>query len=186
MHHLLSTRSRLLALLAVLLTAAMAHAAPTHAHAAAVNQCNGNNCVTMAVTMADGKEVDNPVDPADEADEPDEDAVVHLVADTTDTSAYLAFYNWSLEVVDLNGNVYANCGANPRCEVFVWNDKDGQLFFQQTFVPDQKASPATPATGPYGSDGHTVQFAVRIVDGSGYVITQGSYGVVFDEGPGKD
>ena len=183
MHHLLSMRSRLLALLAVLLTVAMAHAAPTPTHAANAGACNGPNCVHLAVTMADGKEVDNPVDAADEADEPDEDAVVHLVADT---NANLSFNNWRLQIVDTNNNVYADCGANSRCEVFVWNDEDGQLFFQQSFVPDQKASPATPPNVPYGPDGHTVQFAGRVVDAGNNVVTQASYGVVFEEGLGKD
>jgi hypothetical protein len=182
MHHLLSMRSRLLALLAVLLTAAMAHATPTHA--AVVGSCNGSTCVTLTATMADGKEVRNPVKPADEADEPDEDEVVHLVANTN--VANLAAANWSLQIVDLNGNLYVNCGATQPCHVFAWNDEDGQLFFQQSFVPDQKASPATPLNGPYGPDGHTVQFAGRIVDAWGNVVTQASYGVVFKEGPDED
>jgi hypothetical protein len=56
-----------LPLLAVLLVAAVAHATPTRA--AVVVGCGGGACVNFMVTMADGKEVRNPVPPADEGDE---------------------------------------------------------------------------------------------------------------------
>ena len=133
--------------------------------------------------MADGKELRNPVDPADEADEPDADEVVHIVANT---NANLAFNNWRLQIVDLNGNLYADCGATQPCQVFVWNDEDGQLYFQQTFVPDQKAAPASPPNMPYNPDGHGVQLAVRVVDASGNVVVQDNFPVVFEKGPEKD
>ena len=181
MHQVVTPRSRLLALLALLLTAAVSHATP--AHAAIVGACKGPTCVTLTATMADGKEVDNPVESADDEDEPDEDEVVHLVATT---NANLAVHNWRLQLVDLNGNLYADCGTTQPCQVFVWNDEDGQLFFQQTFVPDHKASPATPAMLPYGPDEHTVQFAGRIVDARGHLVTQASFGVLFEEGSEED
>ena len=180
MHHLLSTHSRLLALLSLLLTVAVARAMP--AHAVTMQNCNGATCVNVIATMADGKELDNEVKAADEADEPDEDEVVHLVAN--------AFGNlppsWQLEIVDTNNNVYANCGTAARCEVFVWNDEDGQLLFQATYVPDQKAAPSRPGAVPYGPDRHTVTFAGRILDQFGQLVVQQNLAVVYEEGLDKD
>jgi hypothetical protein len=130
--------------------------------------------------MADGKELRNPVDPADEADA---DEVVHIVANT---NANLAFNNWRLQIVDLNGNLYADCGATQPCQVFVWNDEDGQLYFQSTFVPDQKAAPSRPGAVPYGPDGQTVTFAGRILDQFGQLVVQQNLAVVYEEGLEED
>jgi hypothetical protein len=176
-HPILGGILRLLPLLAVLLAAAVTHATPTQA--ATYVGCGHGTCVTLMVTLADGNEIRKPVEPADDEDEPDEDEVVHLVATT---NANLAANTWRLQIVDLNGNLYADCGTTQPCQVFVWNDEDGQLFFQHTFVPDQKASPATPAIMPYGPDGHTVQFASRIVDANGAIVAQIAVPVVFEEG----
>src|SRR5918911_1317041 len=183
MHHLLSRRIRLLALLSLLLTVAVARATP--AHAVTMQSCTTptpTTCVNVIATMADGKELDNEVEAADEADEPDEDEVVHLVANAFGNLPF----NWQLEIVDTNNNVYANCGAAARCEVFVWNDEDGQLFYQQTFVPDQKAAPSRPGAIPYGPDRHTVTFAGRILNQSGQLVVQQNLAVVYEEGLDKD
>ena len=181
MHHLLSTRSRLLALLAVLLTAAVAHATP--AHAVTMQNCDSNGaCVNVIATMADGKELDNEVEAADEADEPDADEVVHLVANAFGNLPF----NWQLEIRDTNNNLYANCGTAARCEVFVWNDEDGQLYFQSTFVPDQKAAPSRPGAVPYGPDGQTVTFAGRILDQFGQLVVPQNLAVVYEEGLEED
>jgi hypothetical protein len=154
-------------------------ARPTPALAMTVGACNGPNCVNLTATMADGHELRTPVKPADDADEPDEDEVVHLVATT---NANLAANNWRLQIVDLNGNLYANCGTNTFCQVFVWNDEEGQLSYQYSFVPDQKTVPLRPVLVPYGADGHTVQFAARIVDAWNRIVTQASVGILFKEG----
>jgi hypothetical protein len=180
MYHLLSTHSRLLALLSLLLTVAVARATP--AHAVTMQNCNGATCVNVIATMADGKELDNEVKAADEADEPDADEVVHLVANAFGNLPF----NWQLQIVDTNNNVYANCGTAARCEVFVWNDEDGQLFFVPAFVPDHKLSPATPGIVPYGPDRHTVTFAGRILNQFGQLVVQQNLAVVFEEGLDKD
>ena len=181
MHQLVRPRSRWLVVLALVLSVALTHARPVHA--ASVMQCNGPTCVTLTATMADGTAITHPVDPADEADEPDADEVVHLVATT---NANLAAKGWRLQLVDANGNRYADCGTSQTCQEFVWNDEDGKLFYQPTFVPDPPGMPASPRMNPYGPDHHTAWFAGRVVDAKGTVVVQATYGVVFEEGPEQD
>jgi hypothetical protein len=86
--------------------------------------------------------------------------MVHLVATT---SAPLAANYWSLQIVDLNVYLYANCRTSPICPVYVWTHEDGQLSFVQDPVNHINPWPFPTPFVPYGPDGHTVQFAGRIV-----------------------
>lgn len=174
--HRLSTVCRLLPLLVVVL-AAVVHAAPTQA--ATSTGCGRGWCVNLIAMMADGKKIRTPVPPADEAKEPDKDEQVHLVAIT---QAPLAAHTWRLQIVDRNGNLYANCGTFRICPVYVWTDEDGRLCFVQDPVRHRNPWPFATPFVPYGPDGHTVPFAARIVDAWGRVVAQASYGVVFKEG----